>query len=395
MNNRANIVIAGAGTIGRAVASTLRETPAGLTPNVYIGDRTLDIAAEAAEWINGGSAKSGLIEPFAINSNGYDPVLEKIVRGADVVLDCLPGEEAPKMARIALNGGSAYANLTEHVQETEQIMKLAADADTGFILQTGLAPGFVNVLAMDLFKRFCEEYGVKKADSICMRVGALTEKAEPPHFYGYTWSKIGVANEYVHPARVIINGGVQQVPSLSQMSEVTINGRVFQDDFTSGGTADLPEALVGKVDNLHYRTLRHPGHYNWVDALLTGIKARMPRSLSWEGKNRLLARELEREMSRVLPSDFVEDDMVVVHVSVAGRNSGGQPREMKQEYTIFPQTIGGKRLRAIQATTAAGLAESARLLLTGEYKGVVTQSMINPREFMSGPYVSQVFGNRS
>jgi saccharopine dehydrogenase-like NADP-dependent oxidoreductase len=47
-----------------------------------------------------------------------------------------------------------YANLTEYVAETEKIKTLAKDATTGFILQTGLAPGYIDLLANGLFNNF-------------------------------------------------------------------------------------------------------------------------------------------------------------------------------------------------------------------------------------------------
>jgi hypothetical protein len=53
--------------------------------------------------------------------------------------------------------------------------------------------------------------------------------------------------------------------------------------------------------------------------------------------------------------------------------------------------VGARQLKAIQATTAAGLAESARLLLAGEVQGVCHQSQIDPAKFMAGPFVGAVY----
>ncbi len=72
---------------------------------------------------------------------------------------------------------------------------------------------------------------------------------------------------------------------------------------TSGGAADLPAALEGKVRNLDYKTLRYPGHYAWVEKTL----AETP-----EGGDRIA--HLERRMLESVP--FAEDDLVVIY---AGR----------------------------------------------------------------------------
>jgi saccharopine dehydrogenase-like NADP-dependent oxidoreductase len=49
-------------------------------------------------------------------------------------------------------------------------------------------------------------------------------------------------------------------------------------------------------------------------------------------------------------------------------------------------------LRAIQTTTAAPLCEAAMMLLSNKYKGVVLQSQINAQEFLSGNFVSKIYG---
>ena len=47
-----------------------------------------------------------------------------------------------------------------------------------------------------------------------MKVGALTAHAHQPHFYGFTWSPIGVATEYVKPSRVIRDYQITEQPAL-------------------------------------------------------------------------------------------------------------------------------------------------------------------------------------
>lgn len=80
--------------------------------------------------------------------------MKEILGQADIILDCLPGSLAPKIARLAKDYHLHYTNLTEYVAETDKIMKLAQDAKTGFVLQTGLAPGYIDIMANGLFNNF-------------------------------------------------------------------------------------------------------------------------------------------------------------------------------------------------------------------------------------------------
>ena len=62
-------------------------------------------------------------------------------------------------------------------------------------------------------------------------------------------------------------------------------------------------------------------------------------------------------------------------------------------FFVEPLEINGKTLRAIQTTTAVPLIEAAMMLLSGNYKGVVLQSQINPQEFLQGSFVSRIYKN--
>jgi saccharopine dehydrogenase-like NADP-dependent oxidoreductase len=374
------VVIAGAGGMGRAVGLLLREI-GDFQVDLFVGDADPARAEEAAEWIRGGSLKPGEVHAFHLPAEGTSSAFDEALSGRDILLDCLPGKQAPRMARFAKDNDLHYANLTEHVKETEEIQEIAAGASRGFLLQTGLAPGYVNVLGHSLYQTFCQTYQADGADRMEMRVGALTTTARAPHYYGFTWSPSGVATEYVEPATVLRDGRRTTVPSLSERASVVIDGVVYEEDLTSGGAADLPDALQGKVRTLDYKTFRYPGHYAWVESVL----AEAP-----EGKGRI--EYLQKRMEDEVP--FADDDLVVIHAAVEGRGADGQLRRVEKSHHIRPRRFGARVLKAIQSTTTAGLAESARFLLTESPQGVCLQSQIDPAHFMAGPFVSTVYTSR-
>jgi saccharopine dehydrogenase-like NADP-dependent oxidoreductase len=377
MSQRHRIVIAGAGGMGSATALLLREL-GDFDSDLYLGDANLGRAKSAAAWVREGSTRHGAVEAFALPTEGSSPEFDRVLAGADLLLDCLPGSEAPRLARLARQHRLHYANLTEHVRETGEVEEIAAGAAQGFLLQTGLAPGFVDVLGHGLFQRFCEEHEADRAESLTMRVGALTTTAHPPHYYGFTWSSIGVATEYVEPATVVRDFQRTTRPSLSDLAPIVVQGVRYEEALTSGGAADLPAVLEGRVRHLDYKTLRYPGHYEWVKGLLASAP---------QGSDR--AEHLQREMERTIP--FVEDDLVVIYSAVEGRGADGVLRRIESSFRIEPVTVGARKLKAIQATTAAGLAESARLLLTEEIQGVCHQSQVDPARFMAGPFVGAIY----
>lgn len=371
------IFIAGSGGIGEAAALLLREW-CDFDTTVILGDVSEDNLRKAVELVTKNSAKTSAVETVLMSRDGINDSMRSAFERTDVLLDCSPGGQAPRMARFAVDLKMHYANLTEYVAETDQIMAMAANAETGFILQTGLAPGFINVKAMQLYNEFVAKYDNDKVERVGMKVGALTAHAHAPHFYGFTWSPIGVATEYVKNSRVIRDHAITERPALSARETIVIGARTYEADLTSGGAADLPDFFEGKAKQLDYKTLRYVGHYDWVESMIK----KLPKDAD-------LPDRLQEAMLQAVPS--VEDDLVLVHASVDGFDSRGRRRMLEKAYFVEPLEINGRHLRAIQTTTAAPLCESAMMLLTGKYKGVVLQSRIDPASFMSGKFVSSVY----
>ena len=89
----------------------------------------------------------------------------------------------------------------------------------------------------------------------------------------------------------------------------------------------------------------------------------------------------------------MEDDVVLVYASVQGKDAQGVFRKIEKSYTVRPALVGNKKLRAIQTTTAAPLAQVAELLLDNKgMKGVITQSMLDEEQFMNGTFVKAFYG---
>ncbi|MEN8187713.1 MAG: saccharopine dehydrogenase C-terminal domain-containing protein [Bacteroidota bacterium] len=377
MNAHHTIIIVGAGGIAQAAGLILAEWSK-VTPSLYIGNRTLSKAQQVVNWIKDGTTKPCSADAFHLQDEVTSEMEEVLLKG-DILLDCLPGSLAPKMAGIAKEFHLHYANLTEYVDETNEVMELAKDATTGFVLQTGLAPGYIDVLANHLFQQFCKDFDVEKVDKVEMKVGALTDHAVAPHYYGFTWSPVGVATEYLKDTLVLREFNKTILPALSERANIIIDGITYEDDLTSGGAADLPDALAGKVCSLDYKTLRHPGHYDWVKGQISNL-----------GKTTDKTSTLQDTMEKYIP--HIEDDHIILYAAVEGKDKKGTLRRREVSKCIYPQKVGKHILRAIQTTTAVPLLQAAQLLLENHISGVVLQSQLNTDYFLNGNFVAPVYG---
>ena len=232
---------------------------------------------------------------------------------------------------------------------------------------------------MQLYSRHRIKYEVSAVDRVDMKVGALSQHVTGPHNYAFTWSPIGVATEYVKDAIIAKDGKEQTIAALSHVEQHVINGHHYEDNYTSGGAADLPEALAATANYVAYKTLRYPGHYEWVRGQLADI-GDVPDKIA----------VLEERMLSQIP--LVEDDVVVIYAAVSSRDQHGFLRKTEHSHHILPSQVGNHMLRAIQTTTAAPLCEMAHYVLHQDVSGVVLQSEIDPDAFMSGPFVSAIYG---
>ncbi|WP_016989482.1 saccharopine dehydrogenase family protein [Flavobacterium sp. ACAM 123] len=378
MKKHFNIIIAGAGGIAEAAGLILMEWSV-VIPTLFIGDRNYLKAKKVATWIEEGTTKPCSVEPFLLAEEGLTKEMMAIFRKGDIILDCLPGSQAPRIAEFAKDFELHYVNLTEYVAETEKIKGLAKDASTGFILQAGLAPGYIDLLANGLFQQFCTDFKVDSVTKLELRVGALGKHAMAPHYYGFTWSPVGVATEYLKDTIVLRDYVKTTIPSLSERATIIIDGTTYEEDLTSGGAADLPDALSGRVRSLDYKTLRFPGHYAWIEKQLSELK---------RSANTVAA--LQRKMQAEIP--HIDEDQIILYAAVEGKDIEGVLRKREVSKRIFPQKVGNHKLRAIQSTTAAPLVQAAQLLLENPIKGVLLQSQINSEKFLNGSYVVRVYG---
>lgn len=375
------VIILGSGGIGRAAGLILAVNKT-MDIELFFTDINQHAINSAIQFVKDGTENSntnGILLP----KDGITEEFQRTLQNGDIILDCLPGIYSPAYAKLAVENNLHYINLTEHVQATNEITKIAKNSETGFVLQTGVAPGFVNILAHKLYQDFQEKYGTDELELMEMKVGALSENASAPHFYNFTWSPVGVATEYVKKAVVVKNHQVEEIDSLTDTQELVIGGIRYEDDYTSGGAADFPTAFQSKIANINYKTLRFPGHFGWVRNELKKLD-----------KSSNVVSDFEKVMLDCIPA--VENDRIIIYTRVKGKDQHGILRALDKVVHVKPTKIGNQTLRAIQATTAAPMCECARMLLQGELKpGINLQSELNPTDFLKSPYIQMVYGNLS
>ncbi|KQS83825.1 MULTISPECIES: saccharopine dehydrogenase family protein [unclassified Rhizobium] len=350
-----NIVVIGAGKIGSTIARLL----------AHSGDYQVTLADRSAEQL-------ALIEKHdAISVAEIDisdsAAMVALLTGKFAVLSAAPYHLTIAIAEAASKAGVHYLDLTEDVESTRRVKEIAETAQTAFIPQCGLAPGFISIVANDLASRF------DTLDSVRMRVGALPQYPSNALNYNLTWSTDGVINEYIEPCEAIVEGQLIEVPALEEREEFSLDGVTYEAFNTSGGLGTLCETLKGKVRTLNYRTIRYPGHAAIMKALLNDLGLRHRREV------------LKDIFENSLPSTM--QDVVIIFVTVSGRKEG---RLVQETYAnkVYSAVVAGRMMSAIQITTATSICAVLDMLAKGELpaKGFIRQEEISLDAFLKSRF---------
>src|ERR687885_51702 len=355
------VLVLGAGTIGTTIAAMLAQS----------GDYWVTLADSNPECLKRVSRDD--IERRVVDV-GQAEALREALAGQGAVVSALPFFLNSRLAEAARASGAHYFDLTEDVATPQAIRAIAADADTAFVPQCGLAPGFVGIVARGLVRRF------ERVRAVRLRVGALPRYTTNPLKYNLTWSTEGLINEYCNPCEAIRHGKRTLLPPLQGLERFSFDGVDYEAFNTSGGLGTLAETLEGEVESLDYKTVRYPGHRDIMELLLDGLRLRERREL------------LVELLQTALPT--TAQDVVLVFVSIVGLRGGRLVEE------TFARKIhggeAGQSLSAIQQTTAAGLCAMVELLRRGRLpqKGFVPQEAADLGDFLGTPF-AEVFRSGS
>ena len=343
-----NILLMGAGTIGRMIAILLTQS----------GDYRVRVADTDAAALERLKSKLG-IETLLIDAAREEELAAAMV-GQRAVISALTYSLNPSVARAALAAGISYFDLTEDVSTTALVRNISAAARPGqiFMPQCGLAPGFVGIVANHLAQKF------DSLDSLSLRVGALPEFPTNSLKYNLTWSTDGLINEYCNPCDVIHQGKRQEVWPLEGLEHLSMDGIEYEAFSTSGGLGTLCETLDGCVREMNYKTIRYIGHRDRMLFLLDELRLR--------DRRQLLKEILENAVPRTL------QDVVVVFCTATGQ-LGGQMVQLWDARKVYHQQHGGEVWSAIQITTAAAVCAVVDLHITGKLasSGFVKQEDVN------------------
>ncbi len=364
-------MVLGAGRMGYgAVYDLVFNSPD--VSHVTIADSRVDKANALAQKID-----SPKVEAIQLDVSKYERTTS-VMEHHDSAISCVNYWFNLELSKIAIETETNFCDLGGNNYVVDDQLALdeeARRADINIIPDCGLAPGMVSVLAMHGANRF------DKIDEIHIRVGGLPQEPKPPLNYQLVFSVEGLINEYVESARVIRDGKITEVESMTECETLLFDGFPELEAFqTSGGTSTLPDTFLGSVKELDYKTIRYAGHCEKFKTMIDlGLCSSDP--LEVDGKSVRPRRVFGELLQKHLPAD--EPDYVLIRLEFVGKKNG----EAKTLcYDIVDREDEKTGLSAMMRTTSFPASIIAQMMAKGEVamRGATPQEkVIDPEKFVA------------
>ncbi|MEA1993827.1 MAG: saccharopine dehydrogenase C-terminal domain-containing protein [Euryarchaeota archaeon] len=347
-------LILGFGRVGEAIADYLKEYDVGV----------VDSSGKALK-----KAKRSGFEAY--NEDITKNSIVDTMRQYDCVISAVPYMFNYELARKALKAGTNFCDLGGNNTIVDKELNLHEEAkkkEISVLPDCGLAPGLADILAAFGYSDDCKE--------IRMRVGGVPKNPQGSLKYKIVFSPEGLINEYVEKARIIKNGKIKYVESLTGLEKVEFGNKTYEAFYTSGGTSTLPRTFKGKLEYLDYKTIRYPGHCSAIKPLLElGFADRDEMTINGDSviPRKVLVRLLSENLS------YETEDVVLLRVTAEGKKR-----------MIYEMVDHEKEFTAMVRTTAYPAALSALLITKKSVIGAIPQEILIPQLISEKQYLTDL-----
>lgn len=301
----------------------------------------------------------GRLQTLSIDARDPDALAE-VMANAAVVCCALPYHFNLTAMDAAIAAGTHFCDLggnTEIVLAQKRRHAAAVERRLAMVVDCGVAPGMVNILAAEGIRR------LDRPRSVRMMVGGLPQRPEPPLDYQVVYSLAGVLDYYTTRSWVLRGGVPTQVEALSEVEELEFENVGRLEAFhTAGGLSTMAQRYAGRLESMEYRTLRFPGHARIMRAIRDlGMLSEEPVQV--DGAS-VVPRHLFMKVAepRLRRDPRESPDQVVLRVEVSGEEGG---RKLVHRWDLHDRYDPLTGVTAMMRVTGFSLGVTATLLADG------------------------------
>ncbi len=346
-----NVIILGAGLIGKAIAIDLCKEY-----RVTSVDINSDVLGEIKETYPINSVIADLTNTQAIKG---------IIADSDLVIGAVPGFMGFDVLKTVINCGKDIVDISFFNEDPFALDELAKEHNVTAVVDCGVAPGMSNII----LGYHNEKMSVERFECY---VGGLPVVRNLPYEYKAPFSPIDVIAEYTRPARIMENGELVVRPALSEVELLEFEGIGTLEAFNTDGLRTLLKTMP--VPNMKEKTMRYPGHARFMNALRdTGFFDE--NSMEVNGTS---VRPIDVTAKLLFPKWKLakdEEEFTVMRVLIEGKEND---KDKKYSYSLFDRFETNSGTSSMARTTGYTCTAVARLILENQF----TRKGICPPEYL-------------
>ncbi len=345
------IVVLGAGLVGKAIAVDLAKS---------FDVTTVDINHTSLEKLSSFTNIKTILTDLSEEGE-----IQRLVKEFDLVIGCLPGYMGHDTVEQTILAGKDIVDISFFREDPFELDELAKKHNVTAIIDAGVAPGMGNIILgyhnaqMEVSSYKC--YG-----------GGLPFKREWPFEYKAVFSPMDVLEEYIRPARYMLNGELVVREALSEAEIGHFEPVGSLEAWNTDGLRTLIKTM--KIPNMIEKTLRYPGTVKYIKVLReTGFFSSDPLLVNGEQ-----IRPIDVTTKLLFPVWELkkdEEDYTVLRVIIKGKENG---IEKKYTYNLFDRYDKETETTSMARTTGYTCTAIANLFL----KGMVDHKGICPPEYV-------------
>ncbi len=346
-----NIVVLGAGMVGRTIAKDLATDYNVLSTD--ISDENLSLIKNSSN-----------IQIQRANISDKNEI-KNLIADADCVVGAVPGFMGFETLKTILNNKKNVVDISFFPEDAFELDALAKENNVTAIVDCGVAPGMDNVILGYHNQRM-------KIQRFECLVGGLPFERKLPFQYKAPFSPIDVIEEYTRPARLVENGKEIIRPALTEPEFIHFENIGTLESFNTDGLRSIIKTM--NIPDMKEKTLRYPGHRKSME-MLRDMGFFSEEEVFVKGK---MIRPIDLAAAVMLPQwkyKSGEEEFTVMRVIVQGNESG---KNIRYTYDLFDQYDKATQTSSMARTTGFTCTAAVRLLLKKKY----SRTGINPPEYL-------------
>ena len=320
------IVVLGAGRVGKVIAADLCQE---------FDVTSADVNPQALE---------SLAQRYPVTTRATDLAdpqsVTGAIAGADLVICAVPGFMGFNTLKTVIEAGKDVVDISFFAEDAFELNDLALRHNVTAVVDCGIAPGTPDYLAGAFVRQM-------QIEDLTFMVGGLHFHRTGPEQYLPTFSPTDVWEEYTRPARYVRNGQLITLPPLSEpeLLEFNTSGhRLLLEAFNTDGLRSLITTMAGRISNMQEKTLRFPGHIDYIRGLQQSGQPWLPDM--WT------------------PAED-EDEFTIMRIVIRG-SQDGKPKKIT--HTVFVTWDPETRFSSMSRATGYSCTGVARCVLDGAYR---------------------------